>query len=84
MSRRWLILPLLFLYLWRLGSVGLLGPDEPRYASIGRAMAASGDWITPRLDGQPWFTASGTLLHLPGEWYVGDIGNLRAHKLVLH
>jgi hypothetical protein len=47
-------------------------------------MAASGDWITPRLDGQPWFTASGTLLHLPGEWYVGDIGNLRAHKLVLH
>lgn len=55
----------------------MLGPDEPRYASIGRAMAASGDWITPRLDGQAWFekppltywmTACGTLLHLPGEW----------------
>jgi 4-amino-4-deoxy-L-arabinose transferase-like glycosyltransferase len=77
LSRRWLIIPLLFLYIWRLGGVGLLGPDEPRYASIGRAMAVSGDWITPRLDGQPWFekpplnywlTASGTLLHLPGEW----------------
>lgn len=37
------------------GSVGLLGPDEPRYASIGREMAHSGDWVTPRLWGSPWF-----------------------------
>ncbi len=35
--------------------VGLLSTDEPRYAAIGRAMAASGDWITPRLWGTPWF-----------------------------
>ncbi len=35
--------------------MGLLGPDEPRYASIGREMASSGDWITPRLWGEPWF-----------------------------
>ncbi len=35
--------------------VGLLSTDEPRYAAIGRAMAASGDWITPRLWGAPWF-----------------------------
>lgn len=32
-----------------------MGPDEPRYASIGREMAHSGDWVTPRLDGKPWF-----------------------------
>jgi 4-amino-4-deoxy-L-arabinose transferase-like glycosyltransferase len=38
-----------------LGVLGLLGPDEPRYAFIARAMAQTGDWITPRLYGQPWF-----------------------------
>ena len=65
------------LYLTNLGAVGFLGPDEPRYASIGRAMAASADWMTPRLDGQPWFekppllywmTAAGNLLGLSDEW----------------
>jgi 4-amino-4-deoxy-L-arabinose transferase-like glycosyltransferase len=32
-----------------------MGPDEPRYADIGRAMAETGDWVTPRLFGEPWF-----------------------------
>jgi 4-amino-4-deoxy-L-arabinose transferase-like glycosyltransferase len=77
LSRSWLILPLLLLYLLHLGGVGFLGPDEPRYASVGREMARSGDWITPRLDGQPWFekppltywlTALGHVAHLPDEW----------------
>lgn len=36
-------------------SLGLVGPDEPRYASIGREMALSGDWLTPRLWGDAWF-----------------------------
>jgi 4-amino-4-deoxy-L-arabinose transferase-like glycosyltransferase len=38
-----------------LGAMGLVGPDEPRYASIARAMAETHDWVTPRLNGQPWF-----------------------------
>jgi 4-amino-4-deoxy-L-arabinose transferase-like glycosyltransferase len=68
---------LLLLYLLHLGGVGFLGPDEPRYASIGREMARSGDWITPRLDTRPWFekppltywlTAAGHLAGLPDEW----------------
>jgi 4-amino-4-deoxy-L-arabinose transferase-like glycosyltransferase len=37
-----------------LGALGFVGPDEPRYASIARAMAETHDWITPRLNGQPW------------------------------
>jgi 4-amino-4-deoxy-L-arabinose transferase len=36
----------------------LLSHDEPRYAAIGREMTHSGDWITPRLWGQPWFEKS--------------------------
>ncbi|HTD43694.1 MAG TPA: glycosyltransferase family 39 protein [Bryobacteraceae bacterium] len=81
MSRSWLIVPLLLLYLWQLGAVGFLGPDEPRYASVGREMARSGDWVTPRLDGQPWFEKPPLLywttaaahriasrIHLSDEW----------------
>lgn len=60
-----------------LGAIGLVGPDEPRYAWIARAMAETNDWVTPRLYGQPWFekpilyywaAATGFRLHLPGEW----------------
>ena len=60
-----------------LGAIGLVGPDEPRYAWIARSMASSGNWVTPRLYGQPWFekpvlyywtAALGFLIHLPAEW----------------
>ena len=43
------------LYLAPLGSRGLVGPDEPRYAAVAREMAESGDWVTPVLWGEPWF-----------------------------
>jgi 4-amino-4-deoxy-L-arabinose transferase-like glycosyltransferase len=39
----------------RLDAIGLVGPDEPRYAAIAGEMAQSGDWVTPRLNGRPWF-----------------------------
>lgn len=42
-------------YFSHLGALGFVGPDEPRYAWIARAMAETGDWVTPRLYGQPWF-----------------------------
>ncbi len=44
-----------FLFFYRLDGLGLIGPDEPRYAAVARAMADSGDWVTPRLWGEPWF-----------------------------
>jgi len=44
----------------------MLGPDEPRYASIGREMASSGDWITPRLWGAPWFEKPALLYWMTG------------------
>jgi 4-amino-4-deoxy-L-arabinose transferase-like glycosyltransferase len=60
-----------------LGAIGLVGPDEPRYAWIARSMAETGDWVTPRLYAAPWFekpilyywtAAFGFALHLPDEW----------------
>ena len=48
------LLALVIIYLGWTTAFGLYGPDEPRYASIARAMAATGDWITPRLDGEAW------------------------------
>ena len=30
-------------------------PDEGRYGEIGRWMLQSGDWLTPRLNGIPFF-----------------------------
>lgn len=43
---------LVFLYLTRLGQPGLLAPGEGRYAEAARAMALTGDWVTPRVNGQ--------------------------------
>ncbi|MEQ1354541.1 MAG: glycosyltransferase family 39 protein, partial [Candidatus Acidiferrum sp.] len=54
----WAILSFVTLYVCyfsHLGALGLVGPDEPRYAWIARDMAESGDWVTPRLYGRPWF-----------------------------
>ncbi|HXY23246.1 MAG TPA: glycosyltransferase family 39 protein [Candidatus Acidoferrum sp.] len=42
-------------YFSHLSAIGFVGPDEPRYAWIARDMMESGDWITPRLYGKPWF-----------------------------
>jgi 4-amino-4-deoxy-L-arabinose transferase-like glycosyltransferase len=54
----WIVLILSTLYLCyfhNLGALGLVGPDEPRYAWIARDMQETGDWVTPRLYGKPWF-----------------------------
>ncbi|MBN8729395.1 MAG: glycosyltransferase family 39 protein [Acidobacteria bacterium] len=46
---------LYFLLFHGLADVSFLSADEPRYAAIGREMAQSGDWVTPRLNGEAWF-----------------------------
>jgi len=54
----WVVLILATLYICyfhNLGAIGFVGPDEPRYAWIARDMVETGDWVTPRLYGKPWF-----------------------------
>jgi 4-amino-4-deoxy-L-arabinose transferase-like glycosyltransferase len=43
-----------FLFFYGLGSFGLVGADEPRYAQIAREMLNRSDWVTPTLNGKPW------------------------------
>ncbi len=43
-----------FFFFYALGSFGLVGADEPRYAQVAREMLERHDWVTPVLYGQPW------------------------------
>lgn len=54
------VFPLIFFgififYLYGLGHLPLVGPDEPRYAQVAREMFLRHDWITPTLGGHTWF-----------------------------
>jgi len=51
------LLALIFgvLYFYGLGETTLVNPDEGRYAEIPREMVATGDYVTPRLDGVVYF-----------------------------
>lgn len=42
-------------YLYGLGKLPLLGPDEPRYAQVAREMFVTGDLVTPTLGHHTWF-----------------------------
>ncbi|MFO1397096.1 MAG: glycosyltransferase family 39 protein [Burkholderiales bacterium] len=58
LSRRaWWLLALAFAVAWfaALDARRLQHPDEGRYAEIAREMAATDDWLTPRLNGLKYF-----------------------------
>lgn len=56
-KRAWVVLfvAVCAAYFYGLGSVPLMGADEPRYAQVAREMFARGDWVTPMLGGHTWF-----------------------------
>ena len=74
-ARHLLLIPAIFvLYFYRVDGVGMVGPDEPRYAAIGREMANSGDWVTPRLWGKPWFEKSPLLYWMTASGFKLGLG----------
>ena len=75
------ILLLSALYLGNLTGMGLILPDEPRYADIGRAMARTGDWVTPRLWGVPWFEKPALLYWMTGLGFRMGLGPETAPRL---
>ncbi len=61
--------------------MGVVGPDEPRYAAIGQSMARSGDWITPTLWGHPWFEKPPLLYWLTAAGNLAGLGPDLAPRL---
>jgi 4-amino-4-deoxy-L-arabinose transferase-like glycosyltransferase len=72
---------LFFLYFFGLARSGMLGPDEPRYAAIGREMARSGDWITPRLNDKPWFEKPALLYWMTAAGFKAGLDDDLAPRL---
>jgi 4-amino-4-deoxy-L-arabinose transferase-like glycosyltransferase len=77
----WIAVPLAIAYFFGLNGAGLLGPDEPRYAAIAREMARSGDWITPRLWGAPWFEKPALLYWMSAAGFRLGLGPELAPRL---
>ena len=73
------------LFVWRLGSTGLVDETPPLFAASARAMAETGDWLVPQVNGLPrydkpplvyWLMA---LVHrLPGQSLWDPLGSWAA------
>ncbi len=75
------MLALVFISFAGVSGFGLQGPDEPRYASIGREMARSGDWVTPRLWGHAWFEKPALLYWMIGGAFKAGLGEDTAPRV---
>jgi 4-amino-4-deoxy-L-arabinose transferase-like glycosyltransferase len=75
----------LLLFVWRLGSTGLVDETPPLFAAAARAMAESGDWLIPRVNGLPRYDKPplvywlmGALYALPGQASWNPLGSWAA------
>jgi 4-amino-4-deoxy-L-arabinose transferase-like glycosyltransferase len=75
----------LLLFVWRLGSTGLVDETPPLFAASARAMAETGDWLIPRVNGLPRYDKPplvywlmGLLYALPGQQQWDPLGTWAA------
>ena len=59
----------IFIFLLGLGSTGLIDETPPLFASAGRAMSESGDWLTPKVNGIYRFDKPPLIYWLMGMFY---------------
>ena len=55
--------------LWQLGTTGVVDETPPLFAAAGRAMAETGDWLTPRVNGLPRYDKPPLVYWLMGLGY---------------
>ena len=75
----------LVLFVWQLGSTGLVDETPPLFAASARAMAETGDWLIPRVNGLPRYDkppliywAMGMAYALPGQGLWNPLGTWAA------
>lgn len=75
----------LVLFVWRLGCTGLVDETPPLFAASARAMAETGDWLIPRVNGLPRYDKPplvywlmGALYALPGQEAWNPLGTWAA------
>ncbi len=75
----------LMLFVWNLGSTGLVDETPPLFAAAARAMAEGGDWLIPRVNGLPRYDKPplvywlmGALYALPGQAHWNPLGSWAA------
>ena len=60
----------LALFVWQLGDTGLVDETPPLFAAAARAMAETGDWLTPRVNGLPRYDKPPMVYWLMGLGYL--------------
>jgi len=75
----------LLLFVWQLGQTGLVDETPPLFAASARAMAETGDWLIPRVNGLPRYDkpplvywAMGLIYSLPGQGEWDPLGTWAA------
>ncbi|MFZ0409650.1 MAG: glycosyltransferase family 39 protein [Cyanobium sp.] len=73
------------IFLWQLGSTGLVDETPPLFAASARAMAETGDWLIPRVNGLPRYDKPplvywlmGLIYALPGQERWNPLGTWAA------